>query len=203
VDAVQNHLEAIYAVRCTHRARGFLVDEKQAQALGADTGLAEALLVHEAEGALELGLYLAKDVVVTLASAPDGALGPFCQLAEGVSHFIYLSRSAELARPVSLLELEAQAEVDKFALLLLRAWSAGQGRFAALLHSSLFDDTELRPGLSAMEARRYGEANRLARAFCARLLPWCASRQLEPLLQALRYAYRLGATAKFQHFAHG
>jgi hypothetical protein len=201
VDAVQDHLEAIYAVRCPHRARGFLVDTQQAEALGADTATAEALLVHESEGALELGLYLAPDVVRTLAAAPEGALGPFCQLAEGVSHFLYLARSAELSRSVSLLELEAQAEVDKFALLLLRAWSGGRGRFGARLHRSLFDETELRPGLSSSERRRYGEANRLARAFCARLLPWCAARRLEPLLLALRYAYRLGAAAKLQHFA--
>ena len=118
-----------------------------------------------------------------------------------MSHFLYLLRSAELARSVSLLELEAQAEVDKFALLLLRAWSSGRGRFAARLHQSLFDETDYRPGLSPLERRRYGEANRLARAFCTRLLPLCAARRLEPVLQALRYAYRLGATAKFQHFA--
>lgn len=202
MDAVQDHLEAIYAVRYTHRARGFLLDAEQALALGADTGTGgEALLVHEADGELELGLYLAPDVFGTLAGAPDGALGSFCQLAEGVSHFLYLSRSAELARPVSLLELEAQAEVDKFALLLLRAWSGGRGTWAAGLHTSLFDEMHLRPGLSAAETRRYGEANRLARAFCARLLPFCAARRLEQLLHTLRYAYRLGAAAKFQHFA--
>jgi hypothetical protein len=203
VDAVQDHLEAIYAVRCPHRARGFLLDAEQVKALGAETGAAEALLVHEEEGALELGLYFAPDVIGTLALSPALALGPFCQLAEGVSHFLYLSRSAELARPVSLLELEAQAEVDKFALLLLRAWSEGRGKWAAWLHTSLFDETALRPGLSPLERRRYDEANRLARAFCARLLPLCAARRLEQLLHTLRYAYRLGATAKFQHFARG
>jgi hypothetical protein len=201
VDAVQDHLEAIYAVRCLHRARGFLVDAAQAQALGAEPGTTEALLVREEEDALELGLYLAPDVTRTLAATPDAALGPFCQLAEGVSHFLYLSRSAELARSVSLLELEAQAEVDKFALLLLRGWSGGRGRWAGLLHQSLFEAPAFRPGLSALECRRYGEANRLARAFCARLLPACAARRLEPVLQALRYAYRLGAVAKLEHFA--
>jgi len=185
-------------VRCPHRAAGFLVDAQQAEALGAHPACAEALLVHEADGALELGLYLAPDVV---AECPSGALGPFCQLAEGVSHFVYLARSAELARPVSLLELEAQAEVDKFALLLLRAWSGGRGRWAAVLHRQLFDETRLRQGLSPLERRRYGEANRLARAFCARLLPLCAARRLEALLQGLRYAYRLGAVAKLEHFA--
>jgi hypothetical protein len=203
VDAVQDHLEAIYAVRCAHRARGFLVDAEQALALGGKVDSLEALLVHQADDALELGLYLAPEVIGTLAGSPDGAIGPFCQLAEGVSHFLYLTRSAELARPVSLLELEAQAEVDKFALLLLRAWSEGRGRWALALHARLFDRVELRRGLSSVERRRYGEANRLARAFCARLLPLCAARRLEALLQALRYAYRLGATAKLEHFATG
>jgi hypothetical protein len=203
VDAVQNHLEAIYAVRCPHRARGFLMEAADAQTLGAGSGADEALLVHETEGELEVGLYLAPGLFQTLAEGPEGAIGPFCQLAEGVSHFLYLSRSAELERPVSLLELEAQAEVDKFALLLLRAWGYGRGRWALRLHQGLFDGGELRTGLSADECRRYGEANRLGRAFCARLLPFCASRRLEPLLHALRYAYRLGAEAKLQHFASG
>jgi hypothetical protein len=42
-------------------------------------------------------------------------------VAEGVSHFVYLS-SAMLERSVSLLELEAQAEVDKFAICGLLRW---------------------------------------------------------------------------------
>jgi hypothetical protein len=203
VDAVQDHLEAIYRVRCPLRARGFLVDSERARALGADGECAEVLLVHEGEGFLELGLYLSPQVAAELAGTADEALGPFCQLAEGVSHFLYLARSAELNRPVSLLELEAQAEVDKFALLLLRAWANGGGRWARALHGRLFDDVHFRPGLSRAERRRYGEANRLARAFCARLLPLCSGRRLEHLLQALRYAYRLGATAKLEHFAAG
>ncbi|HMK74314.1 MAG TPA: hypothetical protein VK454_13295, partial [Myxococcaceae bacterium] len=106
-------------------------------------------------------------------------------------------------RPVSLLELEAQGEVDKFALLLLRAWAGGRGAFARALHGRLFDEVRFRSGLSVDERWRYGEANRLARSFCARLLPLCAARRLEPLLQALRHAYRLGATAKLDHFAAG
>jgi hypothetical protein len=200
VDAVQDHLEAIYRVRCPLRARGFLVDAERASSLGADGECAEVLLVHESEGSLGLGLYLAPHVAEALA---EGAIGPFCQLAEGVSHFLYLARSAELKRPVSLLELEAQAEVDKFALLLLRAWANGGGSWARALHGRLFDDVDFRPGLSAAERRRYEEANRLARAFCARLLPLCLGRRLEHLLRALRYAYRLGATAKLEHFAAG
>jgi len=197
VDAVQDHLESIYAVRCAHRARGFLVDTEQARALGAVA--AETLLVHESDGALELALYLAPE----LAGSAGEDIGPFCQLAEGVSHFLYLTRSAELRRPVSLLELEAQGEVDKFALLLLRAWASGRGAFARVLHGRLFDEVRLRPGLTFAERRRYREANRLARAFCARLLPLCAGRRLEAVLKTLRYAYRLGATAKLEHFAAG
>jgi hypothetical protein len=104
---------------------------------------------------------------------------------------------------VSLLELEAQAEVDKFALLLLRAWADGEGCWARVLHRRLFDAVHFRPGLSSAERRRYGEANRLGRAFCGRLLPLCAARRLEELLHALRYAYRLGAAAKLDHFAAG
>ena len=44
-------------------------------------------------------------------------------------------------------------------------------------------------------------ANRLARNYCARLLPHVAERRLDKLLSALRYSYRLGAEAKLRHLA--
>lgn len=118
-----------------------------------------------------------------------------------MSHFLYLARSAALGRRLSMLELEAQAEVDKFASLVLQHWPSLQGNGARELHTRLFRDVSYRPGLGPEERFRYVEANRLAALFTARLLAHVGARRLDRLLEALRYAYRLGAEAKMQHLA--
>ena len=181
LDRIQKHLESIYGIRCELRARDFLLGEEEARALGGTGRAREELLVHEDEGELELGLYLHPEVL------EPKDLGAFCEAAEGVSHFVYMTRAADLERKVSLLELEAQAEVDKFALCVLSRWESK--RAAGAMFERLFDEV------------RYREANRLARAYCARLLPMLAARSLEKLLSELRYSYRLGAKAKLDYLS--
>ena len=186
------------------------MDAESARLLGSAGGLDEELLVLEAEGGVELALYLAPALLTRLRpyeSAPehavlDGELEGFCQLAEGVSHFVYMARTALEERTVSLLELEAQAEVDKFALCLLRRWGAGGAEaWARELLGRLFERVSYRARLSEAERWRYQEANRLSRNFCSRLMGHVVGRRLERLLGELRYAYRLGAEAKLRHFA--
>jgi hypothetical protein len=209
IGRVQAHLEAIYGFTCEARAEVFLVDAEAALLLGSTGRSEEELLVHEEDGELEVALYLAPALLRRLepyASGPvhslmEGELDGFCQLAEGVSHFMYLAHTATQERTVSLLELEAQAEVDKFALCLLHRWGAGVRGWAEELRWRLFDRVSYRPRLSEEERWRYQEANRLSRNFCSRLMGHVSSRRLERLLSDLRYAYRLGAEAKLRHFA--
>jgi len=205
---IQEHLEAIYGIRCDARAECFMVDSEVARTLGAPTDGREALLVYEADGALELALYLDPSLLARLSlleAAPErlleGELDGYCQVAEGVSHFLYLAQAAAEERTVSLLELEAQAEVDKFAICLLLRWGEGVLAWARELFRRLFQAVTFLPRLSTLERWRYEEANRLSRNFCARLLPHVAERRLDKLLSALRYSYRLGAEAKLQHLA--
>jgi hypothetical protein len=208
LDRIQQHLEAIYQIRCEHRASDFVVDAELGERLGGSALGREELLVSESHDGLELALVMPKELVGRLApydlspgKALDTELPAFCEVAEGVSHFMYLSRAAALERQVSLLELEAQGEVDKFATCVLLRWGHGVGGFAKELMARLFDRAGLRSGLSPEESRRYQEAGRLGQRFCGRLLPLVNERKLEPLLDALRYAYRLGAEAKLTHLA--
>lgn len=207
LDRIQEHLEAIYQIRCEHRARDFVVDAEVGERLGGTGQAREELLVHESHEGLELALVLPRELVARLQpfdAAPgralDSELPAFCEVAEGVSHFLYLSRAAALERKVSLLELEVQAEIDKFASCVLLRWGHGVGGFGRYLMERLFR-AGLRDGLSAEETRRYQEAGRLGARFCERLMPLVHERKLEPLLDALRYAYRLGAEAKLSHLA--
>ena len=194
---IQKHLEAIYGIRCDLRVTDCLLDEQQARALGGTMRAREELLVREEEGQLELGLFLAPEL---LHRAQD--LGAFCEAAEGVSHFVYLYRAAALDRHVSLLELEAQAEVDKFAICALGTWAEdAEGTQARDLLRRLFDEAALRGTLTEPESWRYREASRLARNYCGRLLRMIASRRLDKLLAELRYGYRLGAEAKLDYLS--
>lgn len=206
LDALQEQLEAIYGIRSEYRARDFLVDGEAARQLGGSGRVREELLVSEGADGLELALYVDPSLLARVASCePRQALaqdmGGFCEVAEGVSHFVYLTRAAAQARTVSMLELEAQAEVDKFALCtLLGGWGATAGRWAASLVGRLFERVSLHAHLGAAERWRYTEANRLAKTYCQRLLPLVHAGRLDRLLSELRHAYRLGAEAKLQYF---
>jgi hypothetical protein len=208
LDRIQEHLEAIYGVRCEYRARDFVVDAEAARQLGGTGRAREELLVSQGQGGLELALYFEPELLQRITSfegnpeeALEDDLNGFCEVAEGVSHFLYVAQSAELERHVSLLELEAQAEVDKFALCTLLRWSGGATRWASGLVGRLFERVRFHEHLSGPERWRYGEANRLAKSYVGRLLPMVKEGRLDRLLSELRHGYRLGADAKLQYFA--
>ena len=145
VDEVQDQLEAIYDIECP-RASEFLLHPDHARLLRSPAA-DEELWVHEAEDALEIGLYYSAALRTHLEARSlrdSGWLAPgldaYCRLAEGVSHFLYLARSAALGRRLSMLELEVQAEVDKFASLVLHHWRSLQTASARQLHARLVRD---------------------------------------------------------------
>ncbi|MGQ0505152.1 MAG: hypothetical protein ACT4TC_07495 [Myxococcaceae bacterium] len=206
VAQVQEHLEAIYGIKCEHRANDFVVDDKVASSLGRNVQANEELLIKEENGELFLSLYLDPALLERLRTAApeallDSELRGYCEVAEGVSHFLYLAHVADQDRQVSLLELETQAEVDKFATCVLYRWGEGAPAYAKHLMHRLFDDVRFRETLSSDERWRYEQANRVARAFCKRLLTSITARRLDKLLSELRYAYRLGAEAKLRHLS--
>jgi hypothetical protein len=104
---------------------------------------------------------------------------------------------------VSLLELELQAEIDKFAVAALHlARAGGRDRLPGLIRR-LFEEVTYLPHLGAEELERYRTANRLARDYCRSLLPVLAAGRIEEALQDLRRVFRLGAGEKLGHLARG
>jgi hypothetical protein len=206
IGRVQAHLESIYALETGLSATEFLVDPEAAQLLGASGHTTEELLILQQGDELELALYLCPQMLKqleALSHAPgdrvvDQALDSYCQVAEGVSHFLYVAHAAQQDRRVSLLEVEAQAEVDKFATCVLYGWRRGAA-WAETLLQRLFAWVSYRPHLSAEARYRYEEANRLGLTFCRRLLKHVAQGRMDRFLSELRYAYRLGAEAKLRH----
>src|SRR6202042_170281 len=80
----------------------------------------------------------------------ESNLADYCTALEGVSHFVYSIWGLERDLPVSLLELETQAEVDKYAVtVFLLAQQVGGQAYPRQVHGRLFDrvsfDARLEP----------------------------------------------------------
>jgi hypothetical protein len=202
----QEELEAIYGVEAP-RVADFLVDRARASRAGGEPRAPEALLVREGDDGLELGLFLDDEVVsATRAADPDDprplltakeVLPRLACAAEGVSHFVYLATRAQAGRPVSLLELEVQAEVDKFALLVLHLWRRGLRRLSPVLRRRLFERVSYHAHLGSEELERYRLANRLGGGYARWLeVRYVDLADVEGLLRELRATYRLGGGEK-------
>jgi hypothetical protein len=203
---LQEELESIYGVSAPPVGE-FLLGPEAAAAAGRTAGAEEELLVLEEDDGVALGLFLDPAVLSAAASADPHHRRPrlvarrllrhLAPATEGVSHFVYLSTRAAEGRPVSLLELEVQAEVDKFALLLLHLWRRGLRRVSPALRRRLFERIGFRDGLAAEELSRYREANRLGGGY-ARWLEgrYVSEADLDGLLRELRRSYRLGSSEK-------
>lgn len=126
-------------------------------------GERESLLLRESDGELEMALV----VPAAAANDDDGWL----QLAEGVSHFVYVANRARQELPSTQLELELQAEVDKFVLLVLEQVPYDRGE-AFEVHARLYERVRFlhEPGTELGE--RYRTANDLAARFVRRLMSY-------------------------------
>ncbi|MDX1514931.1 MAG: hypothetical protein R3174_14430, partial [Gammaproteobacteria bacterium] len=119
---IQRQLQRIYEVDVPHDVDDFLVtDVEMLKSLGDDSpDVDEKLLVLQQGDEVELALYLRPEIVERLREDnPEnrlhgGNIADFCTALEGVSHFLYLTWNAQHDRPVPLMELEMQAEVDKY-----------------------------------------------------------------------------------------
>jgi hypothetical protein len=209
---LQNRLAGLYDAPAEHDVYDFLItDAAHAAALqgaAAAPSTDEQLLVVEEEDGVGISLYVDQSVIARLAercplqSLADENLADFCTALEGVSHFHYLVWCAGRERHVSLLELELQAEVDKYVSALQLMLQQRAGRFPAELFERLFDRTAFLPHLPPHERTRYEEAHRFAARFCRRLEERFLRRRRarpEALLAELRTFYRLGRHAKLRH----
>jgi hypothetical protein len=177
---LQSLIGGIYDVSVAHDVYDFLVTDRRWLPAGARGGTAEEELIvaQPAEGDDEVALSLYLDPALLgrlsredpLVRLHAGNVADWCTALEGVSHFLYLAWNAGHDKPVSLLELEMQAEVDKYVAsywLLRRQFPQ---HFPAELRRVLFARTRVDPRAVALgRAHLYHEASRYADKFCARL----------------------------------
>ncbi len=202
---LQQQLQRIYEIDLEHDVHDFLTTNARVGAQVHPRSAREKLIVVQDGEDLDLALYLDREVVRSLgendprASLDHLNLHDFLTALEGVSHFLYLAWKAGHGTPVSLLEMELQAEVDKY--ITSAVWMSRQRRLdPGALRRALFANPRYLADLDRAEHTRYRQANDLADAYC---------RQLEDyyrhdfgglrMFNDLRRFYRLPQAGKIRH----
>ncbi len=203
---MQRGIESLYRVETGVEVEHFVVGTAYRDELVRDRKPREQLLVVEADGEMNLALYIAPAVLENLRANDPGArlddrnLGDFLLAVEGVSHFIYAVCCARVDRQVSQIELELQAEVDKYATCLLTTEPSME--VSSGLRRRLFEDAEYEPDLDDEEQGRYRAANDNANRYTAWLEDtFVARRRIPEMLGELRRFYRAGLAAKLATIA--
>ena len=209
VRQLQKLLERTYDVPVGHDVAQFLLtDRSTLPAEHRASATDEQLLVATDSTGVTLGLFLDPAVLARLAAANPldalngGNLADCWTALEGVSHFVYLAWNAGHDRAVSLLELELQAEVDKYVVSLLLLRAQDPTRFPGELHHALFERARVCPALAGDRIGLYHRAHRYAARFCrhiGRLLQPAGSQAQAVARAELRRFYRLTSPMKQRH----
>lgn len=201
---LQGLLEGLNAVTTELDVHEYLIDsDTHASIPGAHLDLPEQLFVLEVDDSVELALYIESGVLTHLEgdepgqSLHNGNLESFCIALEGVSHFIKVVWSAQLGRGISALELEIQAEVDKFLVAadLLQRQGMLRRDAGQALTRLLFEHYEIRDDVPRDEIERYHTASKVARNFCETLLGrYSGDASSHRIVRDARNFYRCGLT---------
>jgi len=207
--SLQGALADIYDLPATPDVAQYLMTDRARLAqLEVARNSEEQLIVAEEGDTVSLGLYIDAGVLARLARQDPFAaltqdnLADYLTVAEGVSHFVYVAWNAGFDKPVTLLELELQAEVDKYVLGAWLLREQGAGRFPRELHRVLFERTHVDPAVAGTRAGLYRAASSYAGRFCRRVAARmaCGTRgATQELLSELRRFYRWGNARKLRH----
>lgn len=203
---LQRGLEEMYRVETGFAVGDFVIDEAARDEIAPARAAREQLLIAEDGGELSIALFVCPAALANLACRDpsrrldDDNLGDFLLALEGVSHFVYAIVCAHGDRMVSALELELQAEVDKYVtcVLLGDADPVDSPRW----RRRLFDQFDYEPDLDADERDRYRVANENARRYAGSLeRRFVDARRVPEMLAELRRFYRLSLAGKLAHIA--
>lgn len=211
----QRLLSAIYDVPLKLDIADFVVtDPNQLPAAHRDAPLREQVLVSRArdkDDSIGISVFLDAAMLERLAhddpfDTLDGDnVADFWTTLEGVSHFLYLAWNAGHDRPVTLFELELQAEIDKYVSSLWLLKRQQPQRFPVELHHLLFERSRIEPTLARERTAMYEQASHSASRFCRRLAQRLdsslASVRIDTLAELRRF-YRLNHPRKTRHIEH-
>jgi hypothetical protein len=203
---MQRGLEALYRIDTGLEITDYMIDVAARDFLVPRRRPREQLFALAEDGEALLALFIDPAAIANLEARDpahrldDTNLGDFLLAIEGVSHFIYAVCCARVDRRVSQLELELQAEVDKYVTCLLVG--APEPAASTSLRRRLFGDPEYEPDLDGDEHARYRAANDNAHRYAAWLeSTFVARRRIPEMLDELRRFYREGLAGKLATIA--
>ena len=210
---LQEQIGGIYDVSVTHDVYDFLVTNRQQLPSEARESVNdEELIVAEGQDSVGVSLYLDPALLARLQKSDPmvrldhGNVADYWTALEGVSHFLYFAWNAGHDKSVTLLELELQAEIDKYVASYLLLKQQYPDRFPAELLHVLFERTRIDSRLANGRENLYRAATRHAEKFCRRLaLSLKESRPAmhDDVLAELRRFYRLTDARKVEHIERG
>jgi hypothetical protein len=199
-------LGTLYGIDVHADVRDYLVTDRRTlapwQAAAGARESEEELLIEEGEGQVGLALYL---------DAGLGSIDPrellcgrnfedYCTAVEGISHLNYVAWSAAMDRQVTLLELEMQAEVDKYVSARLLLSRLPGSAAASALRRRLFAGADFDAELPPESLRRYEDAWALAARYCLSLeARYPRGAPDGAMLRELRRFFRWPRPAKVSH----
>ncbi|MBP1152105.1 MULTISPECIES: hypothetical protein [Methylocaldum] len=202
LNVLQKLLERIYRIEVDLDVEDFLItDPDLARRL--DTSInpresKEKLLVSQQDDHLDLALFLDASVLARLTdddplvSLHSENFIDFLLAVEGVSHFLYLIWNAGVERGVTLMELEMQAEVDKFVTATSLWKRQGKSLVPSELRYCLFEAPAYDAALDQVQRQRYEDANHYAGKYCLRLeTRYLKKARAGEMMEELRRFYRL------------
>jgi hypothetical protein len=207
--SLQRLLETIYDAPSGHDVSDFLVTERRHLPVERrEQAAEEELVLVEQRRHAYLMLYIDSEVFARLrARDPLRALdasniADFWIVLEGVSHFSCLMWNAGHTRGISLLDLELQAEVDKYIASFWLLRTQVPSHRPRELHHALFVRTHVNPDLPPARQHIYATATHYAARFCSVLQSSLLSSRLtqrRAAITALRRFYRLTSTGKLRY----
>ncbi len=206
---LQDHLSCLYEAPIEHRVADYLVtDARLAQALedsDQEHTNCERLLVREGDDALDISLYIDAQILSNLTACnpytclDERNLNEFLIALEGVSHFHYLVWNAVHARQVTQLEMELQAEVDKYVTATLLLRQQGVIDDSEAFHERFFTAVSYAVDENCTNGQRYREANHYAAKYCRGLNRRYPAQHEQPtFINELRRFYRLSQNEKIR-----
>lgn len=212
LEKVQTHLESLYGIGLGHRVEDYLIGhEEVTKYVKAQNKLPKELfLVRKAkEDTVEIALFLDRKLLTNLncndpfISLNDNNLSDFCIAIEGVSHFVYYLWKAQQNMNLTQLEMELQAEIDKFLMLSFFLQVDGKFVFSNQLLEVLFDNFELIESMTPEAQGRYITASNLASRFCYNLKnKFRDATQITELVNEIRLFYSLTQEQKISYILH-
>ena len=202
---VQRRLESLYALEAEAPVSDFLLSAEKAS--GYPGGGSRTVFAQHGD-CVSVGVVLDPGVDALLSERDPrvrldgGNLDSFCAATEEVSHFVYLLFCARTARTVTELELELQAEVDKYLCAVFLLSLQNEGAVSARLKELLFHHYRIRGTASDEQAERYRAASHLAYRYCGYLeTRFLKPARLAALARESRRFYRLGQREKLEKIA--